>query len=505
MPIEFLFLFLLVLVIVEVPVAFAMTISAFLFLVLDGQVPLQIVVQRIAPGLDSFPLLAIPLFVLAGNILNSAGIAHRIFDFALALFGHIRGSLAHVNVVASIIFAGMSGVAQADAAGLGTIEIEAMERNGFERDFSAAVTAASSIIGPIIPPSTIMVMYAVQADASLSELFLAGVVPGLLMGALLMGTVYFLAVSGRVAAPVLPRADWPRLWKTFIRAFPGMLAPVFLVGGLLTGVATPTELGALIVLYAAILGLITKDLNLSRIWDCALTTFTTCGVLVFIIAASVPFGWLMAMNGVPQMLADAMMGMTSNKYLILILINFGLLILGCFMETAALLMIAVPVLAPLLMELQVDPVHFGIIIILNLMIGANTPPFGVILFVMMEVAKIPFNRMVKAFMPFYVPLAILLILITFFPTISLWLPKFIEGPETSGKLGTEPAVKVELQIEPRIDRISGFSGQEHGLNIVLPAGPKPFMEGRRKTDADYMNFEPGRPISLAQAIEGNLA
>ena len=255
MPIELLFLFLLVLVILEVPVAFAMTISAFLFLMLDGQVPLQIVVQRIAPGLDSFPLLAIPLFVLAGNILNSSGIANRIFDFALALFGHIRGSLAHVNVVASIIFAGMSGVAQADAAGLGTIEIEAMERGGFERDFSAAVTAASSIIGPIIPPSTIMVMYAVQADASLAELFLAGVIPGLLMGILLMATVYYLAVSGRVAAPVQPRAEWPQLWKTFYPGLSRHAGPgVFGGRALLTGVATPTELGALIVLYATILG-----------------------------------------------------------------------------------------------------------------------------------------------------------------------------------------------------------------------------------------------------------
>lgn len=427
MPIELLFIFLLILVVLEVPVAFAMTASAFLFLILDAQAPVQIVVQRIAPGLDSFPLLAIPLFVFAGNIMNNAGIAHRIFDFALALLGHIRGSLAHVNVVASIIFAGMSGVAQADAAGLGTIEIEAMEKNGFKRDFSAAVTAASSIIGPIIPPSTIMVMYAVQADASLAELFLAGVVPGLLMALMLMATIYYLAASKRIVAPVLPRADWSRIWKTFLRAFPGMLAPVFLVGGLLSGVATPTELGALIVLYAAILGLITRDLNFAGIWECALDTFTTCGVLVFIVAASVPFGWLMAMNGVPQMLADVMMDLSTNKYILLILINLGLLIAGCFLETGALLMIAVPVLAPLLMELQVDMVHFGIIIILNLMIGANTPPFGVILFVMMEVAQIPFNRMVKAFMPFYIPLALLLILITFFPLISLWLPRLLNG------------------------------------------------------------------------------
>lgn len=436
MPIYYLFVFLVVLVFLEVPIAFAMIMSSFLFLFLDGQVPLHIVIQRIAPGLDSFPLLAIPLFVLAGNILNTSGIAHRIFDFALSLFGHIRGSLAHVNVVASIIFAGMSGVAQADAAGLGAIEIEAMERAGFKRDFSAAITAASSIIGPIIPPSAIMIMYAVQADASLADLFLAGVVPGLLMGLFLMITVYYLAVSGRIEAPVLPRASWGKILNTFLKAFPGMLAPIFLIGGLLTGIATPTELGALIVLYAIILGVITKDLNWANIWDCALNTFITCGVLVCIVAAAVPFGWLMAMNGLPQILADTLMQVSSNKYIILLIINMGLLVLGCFLETSALLMISVPVLTPLLIELQVDPVHFGIIIILNLMIGANTPPFGLILFVMMEVAKVPFNKLVRAFLPFYFPLLILLLLITFFPAISLWLPTSLKEPPAKPQAST---------------------------------------------------------------------
>jgi tripartite ATP-independent transporter DctM subunit len=427
MSIMVLFILLAILVMLEVPVAFAMTLSAIMFLAFDGTISPQIVVQRLAPSLDSFPLLAVPMFILAGNLLNNSGITERIFDFALSLVGHIRGSLAHVNVLASIIFSGMSGVATADAAGLGKIEMQAMEREGFDKAFSAAVTGASSIIGPIIPPSTIMVIYAVAAGTSLSEMFLAGVLPGLLMGLVLMGTIYFLCITKKVTVPARPQAQWKHIWKTFISAVPGLLAPIVLIGGLLAGIATPTELSAIIVVYAIILGMIYRKLNMTILWECMVETIITCGVIVFVFAAASPFAWILAYWDFPQQLADTMMSLTSNKLLILLTLNIGLLFLGCFIETGALLLITVPVLAPLLLQINVDPVHFGIMLIINLMVGANTPPFGVILFVMMDVAKVTFSQYLRAFMPFYLPQLAILLIITLVPGICLWLPTLVGG------------------------------------------------------------------------------
>lgn len=425
MHIGVLFLLFGLLVVIKVPVAFSMVLCAIVYVAVDGMISPMIVIQRMAQGLNSFPLLAIPMFVFGGNLLNYSGVARKIFDFADAVVGHITGSLAHVNILASIIFAGMSGTAQADAAGLGIIEMEAMEKAGFERSYSAAVTAASSIIGPIIPPSTIMVMYAVQTGVPLSSLFLSGFVPGLIMGLVLMLTVYVLCKTGQVIAPSRPRARIKHIRETFISALPGMLAPALLVFGLLFGIATPTELGSIVVAYVLIIGFLGKTLGWSDVWKSAVNTIVTCGVIVFIISASVPFGWLMAIKQVPMMLAEGMMSITSDPLLILFLINVSLLVLGMFLETAAVLIIAVPVLLPLLQFSGINLVHFGIVIIVNLMIGANTPPFGIILFVMMDVAKVSFQKIVRAFMPFYVPLVIVLILVIVFPGLVLWLPGLV--------------------------------------------------------------------------------
>ncbi len=266
------FLVLAALVILEVPVAVALALSAIAYLLVEQTVPLTLIVQRMAPGLDSFPLLAIPLFILAGNLLNRAGIATRIFEFALTLVGHIRGSLAHVNVVASMIFAGMSGVAQADAAGLGTIEVRAMRKEGFDPAFAAALSAASAIIGPIIPPSVIMVIYAVMAQVSVADLFLAGILPGVVIGLMLMATVWLMALTGRIQAPVRERATAPEIGRAFVRALPALVAPLLLVGGILAGVATPTELGAITVIYAIALGFINRELTWRDVWRCCAET-----------------------------------------------------------------------------------------------------------------------------------------------------------------------------------------------------------------------------------------
>ena len=420
------FIVLAVLLVLEIPVAFALIFSAMSFLLLDGTFPLNIVVQRMAPGLDSFPLLAIPLFVFAGNLLNKAGIAARIFDFALALVGHIRGSLAHVNVVASIIFAGMSGVAQADAAGLGTVEIRAMKKAGFDGAFSAAVTAASSIIGPIIPPSVILLIYAVTAQASVSAIFLAGVLPGLLIGGMLMALIYFMARRGMIIAPVRPVAPRKEVLRTFWRAIPALLAPVVLVFGLLFGIATPTELGAVTVIYAIVFGFFTGNLTLRGLRQAASASTLTTGILVFIISAAIPFGWIISVNALPQALTEFILSISDNKYVVLLLINILLLLIGCILETTAILLIAVPTLLPLLHALEIDLVHFGVIMVFNLLIGAATPPFGVLLFIMVDIAEEPFGKIVRAIIPFYIPLVLALLLITFVPAFSLWLPGVFE-------------------------------------------------------------------------------
>lgn len=412
-----------ILVVLQIPIAFAMGLSSLAVIGFTQPVPLTIVVQRIGSGLDSFVLLAIPLFVLSGHLLNRGGIADRIFEFAAAMVGHIRGGLAHVNVVASMIFAGMSGVAQADAAGLGVVEVNAMKKEGFDGAFAAAVSASSAIIGPIIPPSVIMVVYAVMVQASVADLFLAGFLPGILMGLTLMVMIYWLVSTGRTPSPKPVPFSAKRLVTTFLRALPALMAPVLLTAGLLMGVATPTELGAVTAIYAAILGVAYKELNFKSLLEAARETLMTCGIMAFIIACAVPFGWVVATSQAPMKLAAFMMEFSDSKWVILAVINIGLLLIGCFMETTAILLIATPTLFPLIVALGVDPVHFGIILVVNLLIGTLTPPFGVILFIMMDIAKISLGQMVRAVIPFYIPLFITLMVVTYWEGFVLFVPR----------------------------------------------------------------------------------
>ena len=416
-----------VLILLEVPIAFALAGSALLYLVLNPIVPLTIVVQRMAPGIDSFPLLAVPLFILAGQLLNTSGIATRIFRFAHALVGHIKGGLAHCNIVASMIFSAMSGVAQADAAGLGLIEIKAMRDRGFDPAFSAAVSASSAIIGPIIPPSVIMVIYGLLAQVSVADLFLAGILPGVLMGISLMAMVYFLAATGRVHCPIEPRTTFIELRASFLEGLPAFLAPIMLVGGLMLGVATPTELGALTVVYAIALGFWYRELTWKDVFDAASETLVFCGVLVFIIAAAVPFGWLISYTRLPAELADTVLQFTKDPVVVLMIVNLLLLFLGCFMETTAILLIVTPTLLPIITAVGIDPVHFGIIISLNLIIGAITPPFGVILFILKDIAQVTFWQLVRAVTPFYIPLGIVLLIVTYWPGFVLFIPSLFKG------------------------------------------------------------------------------
>lgn len=428
MTLAILFALFAILVAIEMPVAFAMGLSSIVTIAITQPIPLSIVVQRMGTGLDSFVLIAIPLFVLAGHLMNRAGIAERIFAFADALVGHVRGGLAHVNVVASMIFAGMSGVAQADAAGLGVVEVNAMRNEGYDPAFAAAVSASSAIIGPIIPPSVIMVVYAVLVQVSVADLFLAGILPGLLMGGAMMAMIWWLVRTGRVVAPAPRPMSASRLGRTFVRALPALAAPVLLTVGLLAGVATPTELGALTVVYAAALGFAQRELTVREVLAACRETLVTCGVLVFIIACAVPFGWIVATSQAPMKLAAFMMSISANKVAILALVNVGLLVVGCFMETTAILLIATPTLYPLIVALGIDPVHFGIILVVNLLIGTLTPPFGVILFIMMDIAKVSLARMSRAVLPFYVPLAATLVVVTYWADFVLAVPRFFGKP-----------------------------------------------------------------------------
>lgn len=416
-----------VLVLFEMPIVFALPASALIYLLVTESIPPMLVVQRIASGLESYVLLAIPLFIFAGNLFNSAGIATRIFDFAAACVGHIRGSLGHVNIVASVIFSGMSGVAQADAAGLGAVEVREMKKRGFTAEFSAAITAVSSIIGPIIPPSGIMIIYAVLANVSVPDLFLAGIVPGVLMSLFLMFFVYWLASTDRIDAPVVPRKSPKEIGISFWRALPALAAPIFLITGILSGFATPTQLGALTVVYAIFLGFLTRDLTFARLWTSIQDTVVTCGVLVFIIAAATPFSAILALEGVPQQLADVLLSISDNPLIVLLIVNIALLIFGMVMDTTAILLVAVPVLVPVMAALGIDPVHFGIIMVINLLIGTLTPPFGILLFVMSEVAKVEYKPLLRQTAPFYIPLFLFLFVVTYWPALSLSLPNYVFG------------------------------------------------------------------------------
>ena len=408
---------------VGAPIAFALFSGGiFYFLTGDG-LPFAIYLQRVTAQLDSFSLLAIPLFILAGNLMNHTGIAERIFDAALAVFGRVRGSLAYVNVASSMVFAGMSGVAQADAAGLGAIEIKAMRRHGYDPAFAAALTASSSIIGPLIPPSVIMIVYAVTAQVSVGDLFLAGIVPGVAAGLAMMGLIAFLARRNPERFPVAGALSSAQRRRAFVRAVPALLAPLILIVGLLWGVVTPTELSAVAVAYSVLYGFAVRELDGAKLALALQQTVLTCGVVMLIVAAAIPIGWIIAINNVPFLMSDWILGITQQRWLVLLMLNVIFLIAGCFIETTAILLIGLPALLPLAAQIGVDPIHLGLIVIFNLLLGGLTPPFGVLLFIVMHIANLGLGAIVRALVPFYLLLFAMLLLITYWPDPWLFLPR----------------------------------------------------------------------------------
>ncbi|MDR7521806.1 MAG: TRAP transporter large permease [Armatimonadota bacterium] len=403
------------------PVAFALGLGCAIYMVLVGTIDITIVAQRMIFGIDSFLLLAVPFFILAAEVMNTTGTTRRIFQFAHAVVGHVPGGLAHVNVVNSMIFAGMSGSAIADAAGVGMMEVEAMEGAGYPRPFAAALSAATSTIGPIIPPSIPMVIYGSMAQVSVGALFLGGVIPGVLMGLAMMGLVYVQAV--RRGFPREARVTFREFVAAFWKAVPPLLAPVILLGGIYSGFFTPTEAAAVAVLYALALGTVAyREIPPREIPRLALRVVENTAMIMFIVTTASVFGWILAREQIPQAIAAFFLEITRNPVVMLLILNVLFLILGMFMETLAIMLIFLPIVIPIVQALGIDLVHFGVVFVLNVMIGLLTPPFGMLLFLLSGLTKLPMAVILKELVPYIVVLVGCLFLITLVPQLVMFLP-----------------------------------------------------------------------------------
>lgn len=379
---------------------------------------------KLTSSLQNFLLLSIPLFILAAKIMNGSSITKRIFKFANVAVGWLPGGLGHANILASLIFAGMSGTAVSDAAGLGQIEIEAMKSNGYDVDFSAGVTAASSTIGPIFPPSVPMVMYSTISGVSVGSLFMGGVVPGVLMTVSMMAIVYFVAKKRHY-----PKMKFPTL-KEFVEAFwealIPMLTPVILLAGIWSGFFTTTESAVVATVYALLVSFfVFHEMTFGRLWTILKETIRDTASIGFVTAAAAFYGWILARCGLSNAIAEWLANVTTNPIIFMVIVNIALLVIGCFMESIAAILVFGPVLLSAATAMGIDPLYFGLVMVLNLMIGLCTPPFGVCLFVIADTAKISFQRMVKAMIPFYVPLFGCLILLCLVPGIGTWLPNLL--------------------------------------------------------------------------------
>ncbi len=411
-----------------VPVGFSLGVAALFayFESTAGYIIPSVLSRRLIYGLDNFLLLAIPLFILSAKIMNTAKITSKIFRFAHAIVGYLPGGLGHANVVASLIFAGMSGAAVVDAAGLGQVELEAMEDGGYDKDIAVAITAASSTIGPIFPPSLPMVVFGYMSGVSIGRLFLGGVVPGVMMTLILMAMVSYFAHKNQY--PRLPFPSVVHVAKSFLESLLPLLTPVILLGGIWTGYFTPTEAAAVAVFYALIIGTFAlKELGLQQLKQVLLDTARETAIIGFIVAAAGFYGWMLMRSGLTVRIAATLLTVSDNPLLILLVINILLLIVGCFLDPTVAILILTPLLMPAIVRVGIEPVHFGVVMVLNLMIGLLTPPFGIVLFVMAQLSGLRFGQVVRATAPFLAPLLTVLILIVLFPGLVTALPDYVYG------------------------------------------------------------------------------
>ncbi|RKJ56082.1 TRAP transporter large permease [bacterium 1XD42-1] len=411
-----------VLLVIGVPISISIGASAVLGCLSLGY-PLVVIGQKMVSGVDSFLLIAVPLFILAGNLMNAGKITEKLFDTAKELVGWIPGGLAHANVVASIIFAGMSGSAVADAGGLGAIEMEAMKTNGYDEEFSGAVTASSSVIGPVFPPSIPLIIYGSVASVSVDKLFMGGVVPGVLMGILLMIMILGFAIVRKYECHPF---NFMKLIRQFLYSIPALMTPIIILCGFVVGWFTPTEASSIAVIYSLLIALfLYRTLDWKSFLKCLKDSAISSANTLFIIGTSTLFTYVMAMEGISGQMANAILGLSSNPNVILLVINVLLLVLGMVMEPGAILTLMLPVLLPIAKGLNLDLVQFGVMIVLNLMIGQVTPPFGVCLFVISDVNKMKLEKLYKAVLPFLIPLILTLLLVTYIPGIVTFLPNLL--------------------------------------------------------------------------------
>ncbi len=403
------------------PVAIALAGSGIAFSLIDGSIPLLAIVHRMVGGVDSFPLLCVPFFVLAGLLMNTGGITERIYDFAVSAVGWMRGGLAQVNVVGSVVFAGMSGTAVGDAAGLGTIEVRAMRAHGYDPGFAVGITAASSMMGPLLPPSLPLVVYGVSANASIGQLFAAGILPGLVLAACLMGMVY--AYSRRHGYGADASFRLHEFGRALARGILPLLTPVLIIGGMRAGLFTPTEGAICAVAYALLLGAVVyRTLGLRAVAKVSFETVEITATILLIVAASEIFGWLLTTTRVSEQVVGWVLALTEQRWLILLLANVFLLVVGLALEPLPAILILTPIMLPVMERIGVDPVHFGLIMVLNLCIGLLTPPVGIVLFILARVAGISFGDAARGVLPFMVPLVGVLALVTYWPELVMWLP-----------------------------------------------------------------------------------
>jgi TRAP-type C4-dicarboxylate transport system permease large subunit len=452
------------LMLLGLPVAFAMASASLLYIMVTGIAPDVVLAHRMVAGVESFPLLAVPFFILAGNLMNISGVTGRIYRFAVALVGWMKGGLGHVNIIGSVIFAGMSGTAIADAAGLGTIEIKAMKDHGYSTEFSVGVTAASATLGPIIPPSLPFVIYGMMANVSIGALFLGGVIPGAVMTIFMMATVAYYAHKNKwgsdakfswsvFAGAILevavvfgfPLVAWllvlagisPNVaigvtlvillaldWYFDFSAVMALMTPIILIGGMTLGWFTPTEAAVAAVIWSLFLGLVRyRTMTFRSVAKASFDTIETTASVLFIVTAASVFAWLLTASQAAQLMSDTVFGLTQNKWVFLLLANILILFVGCFIDTIAAITILVPILMPIVLKLGIDPIHFGLVMTLNLMIGLLHPPLGMVLFVLARVAKLSVERTTIAILPWLVPLLLALVAITYIPELTLWLPR----------------------------------------------------------------------------------
>ncbi|NLZ94815.1 MAG: TRAP transporter large permease [Bacteroidales bacterium] len=409
---------------VGVPIAFSLGFSALVYLLVAG-LPVTVIPQTMFAGLDSFVMLAIPAFILAGNLMNAGGITNRIIDFANALVGHIRGGLALTNVASSLGFGGISGTALSDTASIGSVMIPAMKKQGYGSGFSAAVTSISSTVGPMLPPSLPMIIIGTLATISIGDLFVAGAIPGVLLSIGFLIVTYLISVKRQY--PKGRKHSVSEIGKSFLGAFWALLMVVIILWGILGGYFTPTEAAVVVVFYAFIVGkFVYKELDLKEIPVIMMDTLRTTASILILVALANTFGWILVAEGVPLLVADVILSITENPFFVILLIILLLLIIGMFMETIAAIVILFPVLLPVAESIGMDPIHFSIVMVLALMIGLSTPPVGVCLFVASSFANVKIMTTVKELIPYFVVAIIVLIIVAFVPSLSLFLPSLFE-------------------------------------------------------------------------------